>query len=407
MFIGHNPGLVLLSIAVAVLGGYTGFGLASRIRQTDNSHRRVLLVGAAAFLSVGIWTMHFIGMLAAPIPQDAAYLVLPTIVSFLICALVVGISLFLVSGARTGPFRLVASAFLMGVGISSMHYVGIHGLAGHFSIIHNPEMVGLSVVIAIATAYGGLSIYLTRQDGIRLAVCALAFGIAVSGMHYTAMAGMQFVDPAEGHSMASMGPALVASPQILSLIIAFLCFVIAAGFLLFLMPEQWGQAEANGGMAAEEASPAPPLDSPAEQNPANDDPPIAQNSPPAVEAQAQAATIMTRIPVQSANTTQFVDMGDIRSIRADAHYTWVHDGNRERMCSLPISEAETVLDKAAFMRVHRSYIVALAHVNLMRKEGDGAVIELDGTHPHLIPVSRSKMAEVRARLGVAKRPNQR
>ena len=96
MFEGHDPYLVILSIVIAVLGGYTGFGLASRIRGTVGINRRVLLVGAAGFLSVGIWTMHFIGMLAAPLPADVVYLVLPTIVSFLICALVVGVSLFLV-----------------------------------------------------------------------------------------------------------------------------------------------------------------------------------------------------------------------------------------------------------------------------------------------------------------------
>lgn len=407
MFIGHNPLLVLLSIVIAVLGGYTGFGLAGRIRKVENVYRRTLLVGAAGFLSVGIWTMHFIGMLAAPLPDDAAYLVLPTIVSFLICALVVGISLFLVSGTKTGQLRLISSAILLGVGITSMHYVGIHGLAGHFSIIHNPWMVALSVAIAIATAYGGLTIYLSEQDGIRLALCALAFGIAVSGMHYTAMAGMHFSSGMDGHTMESIGSGLVASPQILSLIIAFLCFVIAAGFLLFLMPEQWGQEHEKAPVDMMSAKSIPISFQ-------NDDisstPSIVQaNSDAQAGADPVSSTtqLLTRIPVQSANSTQFIDVSEIRSIRADAHYTWVHDGNRERMCSLPISEAETSLDKTTFLRVHRSYIVALPHVNLMRKEGDGAVIELDGPNPHLIPVSRSKIAEVKARLGVSKRTTPR
>ena len=97
MFEGHDPYLVALSVVIAILGGYTGFGLAARIRGTPGVSRRVLLSGAAAFLAVGIWTMHFVGMLAAPIPPDAVYLVLPTIVSFLICALVVGVSLFFLS----------------------------------------------------------------------------------------------------------------------------------------------------------------------------------------------------------------------------------------------------------------------------------------------------------------------
>ncbi len=235
MFDGHDPYLVALSVVIASLGGYTGFGLAARVRGTPGIARRVLLAGAASFLAVGIWTMHFIGMLAAPIPADTVYLVLPTITSFLICALVVGISLFFVSIGEPSLKRVVSSAVLMGAGIASMHYVGIHGLSGEFGIQHDVAMVLLSVLVGIVTAYGGLRAFLARQDGVRLIVSSIAFGIAVSGMHYTAMAGMQFVPMSEGvHHHAS---GLAASQQILSVVVAVLCFVIAAGFLLSLVPE--------------------------------------------------------------------------------------------------------------------------------------------------------------------------
>src|SRR5580693_10049961 len=113
MFNGHDPYLVALSVVIASLGGYTGFGLAARIRATPGASRRLLLAGAAGFLAVGVWTMHFIGMLAAPLPADAVYLVLPTIVSFLICALVVGISLFFVSIGTASTLRLATSAPLL------------------------------------------------------------------------------------------------------------------------------------------------------------------------------------------------------------------------------------------------------------------------------------------------------
>src|SRR5215475_9518812 len=152
MFEGHDPYLVALSVAIAILGGYTGFGLAARIRKARGVGARTLLAGAAAFLAVGIWTMHFIGVLAAPLPSDAVYLVLPTIISFLICALVVGVSLFFVSIGEPSLLRVVSSAILLGVGIASMHYVGIHGLAGHFAIEHDDAMVLLSVLVAIAAA---------------------------------------------------------------------------------------------------------------------------------------------------------------------------------------------------------------------------------------------------------------
>src|ERR1700675_4859278 len=235
MFEGHDPYLVALSVVIAILGGYTGFGLAARIRGTPGVSRRALLAGAAGFLAIGIWTMHFVGMLAAPIPADTVYLVLPTMVSFLICALVVGVSLFFLSIGEPSQRRVISSAVLLGAGIASMHYVGMHGLAGNFAIRHDTSMVILSVAVAIVAAYGGLRAFLARQDGIRLIASSIAFGVAVSGMHYTAMYGMHFVPVSD--AVHHHGGGLAASQQILSVVVAVLCFVIAAGFLLSLVPD--------------------------------------------------------------------------------------------------------------------------------------------------------------------------
>ena len=413
MFEGHDPYLVALSVAIAILGGYTGFALAARVRNAAGVSRRALLAGAAAFLAVGIWTMHFVGVLAAPIPNDAVYLVLPTIISFLICALVVGISLFFVSIGEPSLLRVVSSAVLLGLGIVSMHYVGIHGLSGDFAIRHDGTMVVLSILVAIVTAYGGVRAFLARADGVRLIAGAVAFGVAVSGMHYTAMYGMHFV-PLSAATQHHMAGGLAASPQILSIVVAVLCFVIAAGFLLSLVPEPRRQVAS----APEVASALQVASIPVEQAVALPASPVA---PPAASAATAAPRLMPaplgglgqpprpapvpRLPIEGADGTHFIDTSEIRSVRADAHYTRIHDGTRERMCPWLISEAEAQLDPGMFVRVHRSHIVAIPHVTLVRKEGDGAIIELDGPTPHRVPVSRAKIAEVKARLGIAKQRN--
>jgi diguanylate cyclase len=389
MFAGHDPYLVALSVVIAILGGYTGFGLTARIRGAPDASHRVLLAGAAFFLAIGIWTMHFVGMLAAPLPAGTVYLVLPTIISFLICALVVGISLFFVSTGEPTLPRVVSSAVLLGLGIVSMHYVGMHGLSGPFGMTHDGAVVALSVLIAIAAAYGGLRAFLARHGGVQLMLSAVAFGIAVSGMHYTAMYGVHLVPPAEGHQH---GEGLAASPQILALVVALLCFVIAAGFLLSLVPDgrKKGAAEAplvpDTVVAKGETTPAPRL-----------------RAMPLGGAGQPRPIPAPRLPVEGADGTHFIDAADIRSVRADAHYTKIHDGTRERMCPWSISEAEAQLDPSLFVRVHRSHIVAIPHVSFVRKEGDGAVVELDGPSPHRVPVSRARIAEVKARLGLARR----
>jgi diguanylate cyclase len=402
MFEGHDPYLVALSVVIAILGGYTGFSLAARIRGTPGVSRRVLLAGAAAFLAVGIWTMHFIGMLAAPIPADTVYLVLPTIISFLICALVVGISLFFVSIGEPSLRRVVSSAVLLGAGITSMHYVGIHGLAGSFSIQHDAPMILLSILIAIVTAYGGLRAFLARQDGVRLIVSSIAFGVAVSGMHYTAMDGMHFGPLSQASHLHAGG--LAASQQILAVVVALLCFVIAAGFLLSLVPDPRRQTVALPAVATDPVVAAVLAAQASIPEPG----PVAASFPRPMSAplgglgQPPRAAPAPRLPVEGANGTHFIDTADIRSLRADAHYTRVHDGTRERMCPWSISEAEAQLDPELFVRVHRSHIVAIPHVTFVRKEGDGAIVELDGPSPHRVPVSRAKIAEVKARLGLAR-----
>jgi NO-binding membrane sensor protein with MHYT domain len=373
---------VALSVAIAILGGYTGFGLAARIRGAPNASHRLLLAGAAGFLAIGIWTMHFVGMLAAPLPADAAYLVLPTIVSFLICALVVGVSLFLVSVGEPSLRRVIASAVLLGLGIASMHYVGMHALSGGFEMTHDPVWVLLSVAIAIFAAYGGLRIFIARQGGVRLIASAVAFGIAVSGMHYTAMAGVHMTGSASPHHMDG----LVASQQMLALVVALLCFVIAAGFLLSLVPDRRLQEAAEAPRSGDGAAAV-----------------LRPTSLPLGGIGQPRAAPVSRLPVEDAEGTHFIDVAEVRSIHADAHYTMVHDGTRERLCPWSISDAEAQLDPALFLRVHRSYIVAIQHVSTVRKEGEGAVIQLDGPSPHRIPVSRAKLADVKARLGLARR----
>ena len=406
MFDGHDPYLVALSVLIAILGGYTGFGLAARIRARSALDQRVLLSGAATFLAVGIWTMHFIGMLAAPIPADAVYLVLPTLTSFLICALVVGVSLFFVSIGEPSLQRVISSAVLLGLGIASMHYVGMHGLSGQFGIRHEPVIVLLSVLVGIVSAYGGLRAFLARQDGLRLVASSIAFGIAVSGMHYTAMAGMNVVAlSADVHQHAG---GLAASQQLLSIIVAVLCFVLAAGFLLSLVPEPRrlpGLVAVPAGEPLPQAAvPVVPVAVPVAAEP--DPGPISVAAPRLMPAplgglgQPPRAAPAPRLPVEGADGTRFIDAADIRSVRADAHYTRVHDGTRERMCPWSISVAEAQLDPVLFVRVHRSHIVALPHVTFVRKEGDGAIVELGGPTPHRVPVSRAKIAEVKARLGL-------
>ena len=395
MFEGHDPYLVALSVAVAILGGYTGFGLTARIRVTPEGHHRVLLAGAAAFLAIGIWTMHFIGMLAAPLPPDTSYLILPTIVSFLICVLVVGVSLFFVSTGEPTLGRLASSAVLMGVGITSMHYVGMHGLSGPFAMVHRPIFVVFAALIAIGASYGGLRAFLARHDGWQLIVSAIAFGVAVSGMHYTAMAGMTIFPHPNPHILA---PAL--SPDLLAIVVAIVAFVVSGLFLLVLVPDRVDRTKPLQASAAPFVVEEAAIDAPRPSVGAG--PTVVAAQP--IPADSTRRTANHHLPVERDRATYLMPVEGIVAVRANAHYTTVFDGKASYFCSLPIGDVEARLTDPRFVRVHRSHIINLDRVVALKNSGDNCQIELSsGSESYLVPVSRSRTAWVKAQFGLKSR----
>src|SRR5437879_3777824 len=128
-------------------------------------------------------------MLAAQLPTAVDYIVLPTVVSLFICVLVVGLAIFTASAQPRTVRSLAIAAFAMGVGIASMHYVGMRAIHASVHMSHAASFVVASVVVAIAAS--ALAIWLafgaTRRPP--LLICATVLGLAISGMHYTAMAG--------------------------------------------------------------------------------------------------------------------------------------------------------------------------------------------------------------------------
>ena len=395
MFEGHDPYLVALSVVIAILGGYTGFGLAARIRGTPEAGHRLLLAGAAFFLAVGIWTMHFVGMLAAPLPAETVYLVLPTIISFLICALVVGISLFFVSTGEPSLLRVV----VLGGPARARHCQ--HALCRHawaVGRLRDDPCTSHGRALGRDRDRGSLwrSARLPRPPG-RRAVDAERDRVRRCGIgHALHRDGRHDDRSAIGGPSPPRWSGGVIADAVAGGDAAMLCdrsgFSAVAGAR---SAQERGRCRVRGGQRQGRDFASGCRRRPGE--------PATAANPARRPRPAAACATAPRLPVEGADGTHFIDTADVRSVRADAHYTKVHDGTRERMCPWSISEAEAQLDPGLFVRVHRSHIVAMAHVTLVRKEGDGAIVELDGPSPHRVPVSRAKIAEVKARLGLNRR----
>ena len=206
-----NP---VLGYAMSCLGAFLGLRCVTRARAYTGAARTRWVILAAVALGAGsIWAMHFIAMLGYTIPgQTILYNVPVTIVSMLIAIVVVGIGLFIVTNGNGGLRPLLIAGVIVGIGVASMHYLGMEAMSMPDSMHYNAPLFALSVLIAIVAGTAGLWAG-TRVRSIRATVAAsLIFGVAVSGMHYTGMAAMRVtMDSMSGGSMASMGGASAIS----------------------------------------------------------------------------------------------------------------------------------------------------------------------------------------------------
>ena len=151
MPVTHEPWLVALSLFLAIQGSFVGLSLAVQVGDAVGLRRRLLIAAAAVSLAFAVWTMHFIGMLAARLPFPVDYLVLPTLLSFLICVIVVGAGVFAGVGGPLTPIRLAAAACGMGAGIFTMHYIGMAALHASATMLHAPAYVAASMAVAPST----------------------------------------------------------------------------------------------------------------------------------------------------------------------------------------------------------------------------------------------------------------
>ncbi|MEO3429538.1 MHYT domain-containing protein [Pelagibius sp. CAU 1746] len=397
MPVTYDPAIIALSVVIAVQGGYVSLMLARRLASlglgpdgwATAGRRKALLAASALALGIGIWAMHFIGMLAVKLPVAVTYDLLWTLVSALVCILVVGLGVFVASFGRLTPKRLAGAGLLMGAGIAMMHYVGMSALRANCIVSYSPALVAASFAVAVAAS--GLALWLAFSPTHKphLMAGAACMGLAISGMHYTGMAAAAFL-PAEDLVAIS---APVLSLDLLAIVVAVTAFVICGLFLLVLLPDgldrRTGLAEAGlaeDGTAKEETADPEPARAATEENRPSEAPEPAP--PPA------------RIPVNGNGATRLLTPQEIYAVHADAHYTYVFDGQETHFCNLSISEIEARLDPQTFLRVHRSHIVNVSHAGALRRVRDQGLLELDSAKRHQVPVSRSRLPKLRAALGL-------
>jgi PAS domain S-box-containing protein len=205
----HDESLVALSVLIATAASYTALDLASRMRASSGWPHWAWLGGAALAMGGGIWSMHFVAMLAFSVPGlEASYDLGLTLLSLALPIAVTAFGFVVASRKEGGAIPTVASGIVMGVGIAGMHYSGMAAMRMPADLRHDHLWVAISILIAIGAAVAALWVASQRTGHRQRIAAAIVMGLAVSGMHYAAMRGAVFtahapVDQARG--MASVG----------------------------------------------------------------------------------------------------------------------------------------------------------------------------------------------------------
>jgi len=362
--VSHSLGLVAASVAIAMISGFTGLNLTKDLSSKSESQRKIAVALAAIALGGGIWSMHFVAMLGLQMPILFYYDAAITLASALLAILIVAAALIILHFTERRPLHIVGAGALVGVGIASMHYLGMTALELCKAVSTVPSIVGstaLSIVLCIAAFW----VAYNERTNRNLLLGTLCFGSAVATVHFAATFQTSFV-AVEGFSQ--FGP--VMSNEVLAIGVILSSFVILGSFL-------WVSTIYLTAADAPDIVDAKPL----ETTPEEPKQPL-------------------RVPCEKAGGRVYIRPEEVSFVRADGHYTQVYTDEGRLFCSWPITEAINRLSRAGHLHVHRSYVINPEKVASFERKKDSGRCTFLSRHCPNVPVSRSKLKSVEAALGV-------
>jgi len=241
MTFSYQWSLVAFSVFIGIFAAYTMLRLASRLAWVSRTTRSYWIAGGACAMGIGVWAMHFVGMLAVHLPVPVAYDPLMTAFSLLPAILASAIALSVLARLQASAMTRFMASMLIGLGIVAMHYFGMAAMKMAPSIAYDRTLSILSLLIAVGTSWVALSLYFReRKDaksrGHRL-ISAVLMGLAIAGMHYTGMAAADF-SPDAVCTVASSG----LGGDTIGLLVGLLAvLVLAASLVLTFYDEVIGE----------------------------------------------------------------------------------------------------------------------------------------------------------------------
>jgi len=237
----YDYSLVALSVGIAFAASYTALDLASRVTVARGRSRHAWLIGGATTMGLGIWSMHYIGMLAFSLPIPVFYDWPTVLVSFLAAVFASGVALHVVSRQKMSLWNAIEGSVVMGAGIVSMHYIGMDAMRLPAMCHFDQRMVALSIILAVVISFVALWLVFrlrgeNEQGGLQKVMTAIIMGAAIPVMHYTGMAAASFTatdavpDMIRAVKITALGITGIAIVTIMVLGIAILTSVLDRRF---------------------------------------------------------------------------------------------------------------------------------------------------------------------------------
>ena len=234
--------LVALSYLVAALASFTALDLAGRLHDNSRKMKRLWIAGGALTLGCGVWSMHFIGMLAFKLPMEVQYDTWTTFYSFTFVTVSAGCALIIHTTSQNALLRIGLGSLLLGSGIAAMHYSGMAAMRMQSEIQYNLTLVSLSIFIAMAASGVALWLFDRFNEKGRWAtlaqrlLTAAVMGVAVVGMHYTGMEAAQFTPTGSALSV----PAETLDAKKLAVVISIVTLLMfTVSLFLSFLNKQW------------------------------------------------------------------------------------------------------------------------------------------------------------------------
>jgi PAS domain S-box-containing protein len=230
--------LVAISVFISILAAYAALDLAERVTTARGRSRLVWLYCGAAAMGIGIWAMHYVGMVAFHLPIPVLY-DWPTVLLSLFTAVVgSGVALYIVSQPSMGLARTVGGSLIMGSGIAAMHYIGMGAMRLNASCVYQVDLVLLSVILAVIISCLALQLAFAGRHnhsnwGPRKLWSGLIMGLAIPTMHYAGMAAVHFVP--EPQLNGSLTHAVAITPLVVAVIVAATVVILGNVFVVSIV----------------------------------------------------------------------------------------------------------------------------------------------------------------------------